>query len=76
MERVEMPLSQVLYESGGTLSHVYFPTSAIVSLLYVMENGASAEIAVVSNEGIAAIPHRAARSCKALGWAFGSTRRD
>jgi CRP-like cAMP-binding protein len=45
----------VLYESGGTLSHVYFPTTAIVSLLYVMENGASAEIAVVGNEGIVGI---------------------
>jgi CRP-like cAMP-binding protein len=52
LERVELPLSQVLYESGGTLSHVYFPTTALVSLLYVMENGASAEIAVVGNEGI------------------------
>ena len=50
-----MPLGQVLYESGGTLSHVYFPTTAIVSLLYVMENGASAEIAVVGNEGIVGI---------------------
>jgi len=55
LERVEMPLGQVLYESGGTLSHVYFPTTAIVSLLYVMENGASAEIAVVGNEGIVGI---------------------
>jgi CRP-like cAMP-binding protein len=55
LERVEMPLGQVLYESGGTLSHVYFPTTAIVSLLYVMENGASAEIAVVGNEGIIGI---------------------
>ena len=54
-ERVEMPLGQVLYESGGKLSHVYFPTTAIVSLLYVMENGASAEIAVVGNEGIVGI---------------------
>jgi CRP-like cAMP-binding protein len=45
----------VLYESGATLSHVYFPTTAIVSLLYVMENGASAEIAVVGNEGIVGI---------------------
>ena len=45
----------MLYESGGTLSHVYFPTTAIVSLLYVMENGASAEIAVVGNEGIVGI---------------------
>ena len=55
LERVEMPLGQVLYESGGTLSHVYFPTTAIVSLLYVMENGASAEIVVVGNEGIVGI---------------------
>ena len=49
LESVEMPLGAVLYESGGTLSHVYFPTTSIVSLLYVMENGASAEIAVVGN---------------------------
>ena len=55
MERVEMPLGQVIYESGSTLSHVYFPTTAIVSLLYVMQNGASAEIAVVGNEGIVGI---------------------
>ena len=55
LEFVEMPLGQVLYESGGTLSHVYFPTTAIVSLLYVMENGASAEIAVVGNEGVVGI---------------------
>lgn len=50
-----MPLGEVLYESGATLSHVYFPTTAIVSLLYVMEDGASAEIAVVGNEGIVGI---------------------
>ncbi|MBC7955595.1 MAG: Crp/Fnr family transcriptional regulator [Cytophagales bacterium] len=55
LEPVDMPLGQVLYESGTTLSHVYFPTTAIVSLLYVMENGASAEIAVVGNEGIVGI---------------------
>ena len=55
LEYVEMPLGQVLYESGTTLSHVYFPLTAIVSLLYVMENGASAEIAVVGNEGIVGI---------------------
>lgn len=55
LEWVDMPLGKVLYESGGKLSHVYFPTSAIVSLLYVMENGASAEIAVVGNEGIVGI---------------------
>lgn len=52
LEAVAMPLGQVLYESGSTLSHVYFPTTAIVSLLYVMESGASAEIAVVGNEGV------------------------
>jgi CRP-like cAMP-binding protein len=50
-----MPLGLVIYESGSTLSHVYFPTTSIVSLLYVMENGASAEIAVVGNEGIVGI---------------------
>jgi CRP-like cAMP-binding protein len=55
LELVEMPLGEVLYESGGTLSHVYFPTTAIVSLLYVMENGASAEIAVVGNEGLVGV---------------------
>jgi CRP-like cAMP-binding protein len=55
LELIEMPLGQVLYESGRTLAHVYFPTNAIVSLLYVMENGASAEIAVVGNEGVVGI---------------------
>jgi CRP-like cAMP-binding protein len=55
LEQAEMRLGQVLYESGATLTHVYFPTTAIVSLLYVMENGASAEIAVVGNEGIVGI---------------------
>jgi len=55
LELVELPLGKVLYESGDTLSHVYFPTAAIVSLLYVMENGASAEIAVVGHEGIVGI---------------------
>jgi CRP-like cAMP-binding protein len=55
LELVEMPLGQVLYESGSTLSHVYFPITAIVSLLYVMEDGASAEIAVVGNEGVVGI---------------------
>jgi CRP-like cAMP-binding protein len=55
LEAAEMPLGQVLYESGAGLSHVYFPTTSIVSLLYVMENGASAEIAVVGNEGIVGI---------------------
>jgi CRP-like cAMP-binding protein len=55
LEFVHMPLGEVLYESGATLTHVYFPTTAIVSLLYVMENGDSAEIAVVGNEGIVGI---------------------
>ena len=55
LELVEMPLGQVLYEAGTTLAHVYFPTTAIVSLLYVMENAASAEIAVVGNEGVVGI---------------------
>ncbi len=52
MELVKMLLGQVLYESGDTLRHVYFPIDSIVSLLYVMEDGASAEIAVVGNEGL------------------------
>ena len=55
LELVEMPLGKVLYESGGMLEHVYFPTNSIISLLYVMENGSSAEIAVVGNEGILGI---------------------
>ena len=55
LESVEMPLGHVLYESGHTLSHVYFPTTAIVSLLYVMRDGASAEIAVVGNEGVVGV---------------------
>ena len=55
LEPIEMPLGQVLYESGGALTHVYFPSTSIVSLLYVMENGASAEIAVVGCEGIVGI---------------------
>lgn len=55
LESVELPLGQVLYESGVAMSHVYFPTTAIVSLLYVMEDGASAEIAVTGNEGVVGI---------------------
>ena len=55
LEPVELPLGKVLYEPGKTLSHLYFPATAIVSLLYVMENGASAEIAVVGNEGVVGI---------------------
>jgi CRP-like cAMP-binding protein len=55
LEYIDMPLGQVLYESGNTLTHVYFPTTAIVSLLYVMKNGESAEIAVVGNEGLVGV---------------------
>ncbi len=55
LELVAMPLGEVLYESGGQLQHVYFPTTAIVSLHYVMENGASSEIAGVGNEGVLGI---------------------
>ena len=55
LEAAELPLGKVLYESGATMSHVYFPTTAIVSLLYVMEDGASAEIAVVGHEGVVGI---------------------
>lgn len=55
MELVDMPLGKVLYESGDKLRHIYFPTESIVSLLYVMESGASAEISVVGNEGLVGV---------------------
>ena len=55
LELVPLPLAEVLYESGDELQHVYFPTDSIVSLLYVMADGSSAEIAVVGNEGIIGI---------------------
>ncbi|WP_375054909.1 Crp/Fnr family transcriptional regulator [Zobellella sp. DQSA1] len=55
LESVSLPLGKVLYESGSQLRYVYFPTDAIVSLLYVMQDGASAEISVVGNEGIIGI---------------------
>jgi CRP-like cAMP-binding protein len=55
LEVVELPLGKVLYESGDTLRHVYFPTDSIISLLYVMKSGASAEISVVGNEGLIGI---------------------
>ena len=51
LKHVVMPLGTVLYESGAVLRHIYFPVDSIVSLLYVLNNGASAEIAVVGNEG-------------------------
>ena len=55
LELIPMALGQVLYEPGARLRYVYFPTTSIVSLLYVMEDGASAEIAVVGNEGMLGI---------------------
>jgi CRP-like cAMP-binding protein len=55
LEPVMLRLGDVLYESGGTLNYVYFPTSSIVSLHYVLENGSSSEIAGVGNEGILGI---------------------
>ncbi len=71
----------VLYESGKTLSHVYYPTTAIVSLLYVLENGGSAEIAVVGNEGVVGVslfmggettPSRAVVQSAGQGWRLSS----
>ena len=55
MEHVRLPLGKVLYESGGRMEYVYFPIDSIVSLLYVMEDGASAEIAVTGSEGLVGI---------------------
>lgn len=55
LERVAMPLGEVLYESSGQLLHAYFPTTAIVSMHYLMENGSSSEIAGVGNEGVLGI---------------------
>ncbi|MDP2004263.1 MAG: Crp/Fnr family transcriptional regulator [Rubrivivax sp.] len=77
LEWVALPLGQVLYESGRALSHVYFPTTAIVSLLYVLEDGASAEIAVAGFEGVVGIslfmgggstPSRAVVQSAGEGW--------
>jgi CRP-like cAMP-binding protein len=56
LELVPLALGQVLYESGQTMSHAYFPLDCIVSLLYVMKNGESAEIAIVGNEGMIGVP--------------------
>jgi len=55
LEPVDLALGQVIYESGDTLSHAYFPTTAIVSMLYVMQDGDSAEIAVIGSEGVVGI---------------------
>ena len=56
LERIELPLGTVLYESGEALRHVYFPVDCIVSLLYVLLDGSSAEIAGVGNDGLVGIP--------------------
>jgi len=56
LELVDLILGEVLYEPGGKMTHVYFPTTSIVSMLYVMKNGESAEIAVVGAEGLIGIP--------------------
>jgi len=55
LELIPMPLGRVLYESGSRQSHVYFPTTSIVSLMYVMADGASSEIAVVGNDGMVGV---------------------
>ncbi len=55
LELIPMPLGWAVYESGGHMGYVYFPTTSIVSLLYVMEDGASAEIAITGNEGLVGI---------------------
>ena len=55
LEQVSLPLGKVVYEPGDAMRYVYFPTDAIVSLLYVMEDGSSAEISVVGNEGVVGI---------------------
>lgn len=56
LEEITLDLGQVIYESGDRLEYAYFPTTAIVSLLYIMENGATAEIGVVGNEGFLGVP--------------------
>jgi CRP-like cAMP-binding protein len=55
LELIPMPLGWAVYESGGHMGYLYFPTTSIVSLLYVMESGASAEIAITGNEGLVGI---------------------
>lgn len=83
LELVTMKLGQVLYEPGGHLDHIFFPITSIVSLLYVMEDGSSAEIAVVGNEGILGVsifmggdttPSRAVVQSEGLGYRLASRR--
>jgi hypothetical protein len=77
LERVDLRLGEVLYEAGSIMSHVCFPTTAVVALLYAMKDGASAEIAVVGNEGIVGVslfmggestPGRAVVQCAGQGF--------
>ena len=81
LEWVDMPLAQLLYDSGRTLSHVYFPTTAVVSLHYLLENGSSAEFAVVGSEGVVGValfmgggstPSRAVVQSAGQGWRLGA----
>jgi CRP-like cAMP-binding protein len=81
LERVPLPLGAVIYESGGEQGHVYFPASGIVSLLYVMNDGAAAEIAVVGNEGMVGValfmggettPSRAVVQSAGSAWRLGA----
>jgi len=55
LEQVSFKLGEVVYESGGKMSYIFFPTTAIISLLYMMENGSSAEMGVAGNEGLVGI---------------------
>ena len=55
LERISFSLGEVVYESGGQISYIYFPTTAIISLLYLMENGSSAEMGVAGNEGLVGV---------------------
>ena len=55
LEPVELPLGAVLYEAGNRLTHVYFPTTAIISLIYVMDSGATTEIAIVGSDGVVGV---------------------
>lgn len=56
LEQVDLPLGKIVYESGDEEVYAYFPINSIVSMLYVMENGSSAEISVVGNDGIVGVP--------------------
>ena len=83
LELVEMPLGQVIHEPGAELDFAFFPLTAIVSLLYVMENGASAEISIVGNDGMVGVSlfmggtttcSRAVVQCAGKGYRFPASR--